>query len=213
MKPQEVFFWSLTFWSYFKSIRTKKSTFPDFISHVTPKRTQRPRADRLMKTQEAFSYSLWWNILRKESTFRDFIFHIPNGYKERPINESPRSILLFALALFIYLYFYHFAKGKYFSIFHMLLRFDSHITIQMKTMTSVNPDTTISIHWPWTINFTNFTAYAVTYNENIPVCINQRYTSLNKTLHIILYNSIIAFNNSPGNNNITISTIIKDWSE
>ena len=97
MKPQEVFFWSLTFWSYFKSIRTKKSTFPDFMSHVTPKRTQRPRADQLMKTQEAFSYSLWRNILRKESTFRDFIFHIPNGYKERPINESPRSILLFAL--------------------------------------------------------------------------------------------------------------------
>ena len=108
MKPQEVFFWSLTFWSYFKSIRTKKSTFPDFMSHVTTERTQRPRADRLMKTQEAFSYSLW----RNESTFRDFIFHIPNGYKERPINESPRSILLFALALFIYLYFYYFAKRK-----------------------------------------------------------------------------------------------------
>jgi hypothetical protein len=176
------------------------------MSHVTPERTQRPRADRLMKTQEAFSYSLW----RNESTFRDFIFHIPNGYKERPINESPRSILLFALALFIYLYFYYFAKGKYFSIFHMLLRFDSHITIQIKTMTSVNPDTTVSIYWPWPINFTT---HAVTYYENIPVCINQRYTSLNKTLHIILYNSIIAFNNSRGNNNITILIIIKDWSE
>ena len=172
------------------------------MSHVTPKRTQRPRADQLMKTQEAFSYSLWRNILRKESTFRDFIFHIPNGYKERPINESPRSILPFALALFIYLYFYYFAKGKYFSRFHTLLRFDSHITIQMKTMTSVNPDTTVSIHRPWPINFTT---HSVTYYENIPVCINQRYTSLNKILHIILYNSIIAFNNSRGNNNITIS--------
>jgi hypothetical protein len=64
------------------------------MSHVTPKRTQRPRADRLMKTQEAFSYSLWRNILRKESTFRDFIFHIPNGYKERPINESPRNVFI-----------------------------------------------------------------------------------------------------------------------
>jgi len=163
-----------------------------------------------MKPRELFSYSLWRYILRKESTFRDFIFHIPNVYKERPINENSRSILLFALALFIYLYF---AKGKYFSRFHMLLRFDSHITIQMKTMTPVNPDTTISIHWPWTINFTNFTTHAETYYENIPVCINQRYTSLNKTLHIILYNSIISFNNSRGNNNIPILTIIKDLSE
>jgi len=163
-----------------------------------------------MKPREVFSYSLWRYILRKESTFRDFIFHIPNVYKERPINENSRSILLFALALFIYLYFYYFAKEKYFSRFHTFLRFDSHITIQMKTMTSVNPDITVSIHWPWPINFTT---HAVTYYENIPVCINQRYTSLNKTLHIILYNSIIDFNNSRGNNNIPILTIIKDLSE
>ena len=158
-----------------------------------------------MKTQEVFSYSLCRNILRKNSTFRDFMFHIPNGYKERPINENSRSILLFPLVLFMYLYFYYFAKGKYFWDF---IRFDSHITIQMKTMTSVNPDTTI--HWPWPINFTT---HAVTYYENIPVCINQRYTSLNKTLHIILFNSIINFNNSRGNNNIPILTIIKALSE
>jgi hypothetical protein len=43
-------------------------------------------------------------------------FHVPwylppNWYKERSINENPRSILLFALSEY-------FAKGKYFSRFH-----------------------------------------------------------------------------------------------
>ena len=103
MEPQEVFFWSLTLWSYFKSIRAKKSTFRDFMFYVTPSPNwykersinENPRSillfalteyfaytknDRLMKIQEVLSYSLWlylfifiFIILRKESTFRDFI--------------------------------------------------------------------------------------------------------------------------------------------
>ena len=70
---------------------------PKYIAkfHVPcyPKRIQRTRSGRLMKTQEVFSYSLCRNILRKESTFRDFIFHIPNVYKERPINENSRTLI------------------------------------------------------------------------------------------------------------------------
>jgi hypothetical protein len=66
-----------------------------------------------------------------------------------------------------------------------------------ETMTSVNPDT--AILWPRPINFTT---HAVTYYEHIPVCINQRYTSLNKIL--FLYKSIIAFIISRGNNIILI---------
>jgi hypothetical protein len=40
----------------------------------------------------------------------------PNWYKERSINENPRSILLFALTEY-------FAKGKYFLLFLILLEF------------------------------------------------------------------------------------------
>ena len=47
MDPQEVFLLSLTLWSYFKSILAKKSTFRDFMFHVTS-----PKNNRLMKTQK-----------------------------------------------------------------------------------------------------------------------------------------------------------------
>ena len=134
------------------------------------------------------------------------ILHPQNVYKVRPINENSRSILLFALALYLL-----FCERKVLfeiSYVHVTTFWFTHNYIQMKTMTSVKPDTTVSIHWPRPINFTT---HAVTYYEHIPVCINQRYTSLNKTL--FLYNSIIAFIISRGNNIIPILTIIKDLSE
>jgi hypothetical protein len=142
------------------------------------------------------------------------MFHIPNVYKDRLINENPRSILLFALALFIYLYFYYFAKRKVlFEISYVTTFWITYSLFLFKWKPWPRLTQTQQYTDRETINFTNFTAYAVTYNENIPVCINQRYTSLNKTLHIILYNSNIAFNNSRGNNNIPILTITKDLSE
>jgi hypothetical protein len=173
----------------------------------------------------------------------------PNWYKERSINENPRSILLFALTEY-------FAKGKYFSWFHGpcyplpphtptytkndrlmkiqevfsyslwlylfififiilrkestfrdFIRFDSHKTIQMKTMTSVNPDTTLN------------TLTAIYQFHNTRSDVQWKHSSVyQSTIHItqqdiILYNSIIDFNNSRGNNNIPILTIIKDLSE
>ena len=188
--------------SCLKSIRAKKSTFRNSLFHVTP-----PNNDRLMKTQEVFSYSLWWNILRKGSTFR---YPPSPTYTHTPTNTKNDRLMkiqeVFSYSLWLYLFIFIFIILQKESTFRNFIRFDSHKTMQMKTMNSVNLDTTK--RWPRPINFTT---HAVTYYEHIPVCINQRYTSLNKTL--FLYNSIIAFIISRGNNIIPILTIIKDLSE
>ena len=123
-----------------------------------------PKNDRLMKTQEVFSYSLWRNIFRKGSTFRDCTTHVipppphththTNVYKERSINENSRNIHLFALALFIYLCFYYFAKGKYFSRFHTFWFTHNYIQMtprltQTQQYQNTDRDLSISQHTQW----------------------------------------------------------------
>ena len=97
----------------------KKSTFRDFMVHVSPETDT--KNDRLMKTQEVFSYSLWQNILRKESTFRDFMAHVTPLQTDTQNDRLMKTPEVFSYSLWFYLFifiFYYFAKGKYFSRFH-----------------------------------------------------------------------------------------------
>ena len=127
MDPQEVFFSG----SCFKSIRAKKSTFRNSLFHVTP-----PNNDRLMKPKK-------YSPIHFDELFceREVLFVTPPPtYTHTPTNTNSRS---FSYSLWLYLFIFIFIILQKESTFRDFIRFDSHKTMQMKTMTSVNPDTTI----------------------------------------------------------------------